>query len=473
VRAGEMGAAEPNSVLRPGFPADGYWLCWMRLSHFSSVTSDRDCGSCCSYLEIPTDMPGRSVATPTSYSYVATRQAVALAAGSPATALECGRPMPRDPATMDTSLCPPPPFGLRTGAPSNYFVVPAPPAATVPAGPLVPNDDDDACPFCHGSSAPMAASLGRRQQRRRKTPTRKRKLGHWGYQSGYSGPRYCQRCSEVFRYHIMEQKPNSADCSRESPCHLCVQVLPHYRPQGSALWAALDAAKQAREGFRAAPGRVQRASRKSRASLEQLLDKHATASASSTHVMSDPRLEDRERRVAQSAARPAPESAERMASNTLAGVRMVVGGGKFGATTQRAQQQSRPAGNGSEVVYIQSEFVAQGSRNKRPRPHALHDGSHRVSQRTSFIRDVPQVGSGDALHRYEFATTPPIDRQHLPLPLANVHSTSAHEPEDNMVRTVGEGMVSDAPDHRSTDPPTMQSMQAREVYDHWLEDPWE
>jgi hypothetical protein len=339
----------------------------------------------------------------------------------------------------------------------------------------MPNDDDDACPFCYDSSAPMAASLGRRQQRRRKTATRKRKRGHWGYHAGYSGPKYCQRCSEVFRYHIMEQKPNSADCSRESPCHLCVQVLPHYRPQGSALWAALDAAKQAREGFRAAPGRVQRASRKSRASLEQLLDKHATASASSTHVMSDPRLEDRERRVAQSAARPAPESAERMASNTLAGVRMVVGGGKFGATTQRAQQQSRPAGNGSEVVYIRggSEFVAQGSRNKRPRPHALHDGSHRVSQRTSVIRDVSQVGSGDALHRYEFATTPPIDRQHLPLPLANVHSTSAHEPEDNMVRTVGEGMVSDAPDHRSTDPPTMQSMQAREVYDHWLEDPWE
>jgi hypothetical protein len=41
VRAGELGVAEPNSVLRPGFPADGYWLCWMRLSHFSSVTSDR------------------------------------------------------------------------------------------------------------------------------------------------------------------------------------------------------------------------------------------------------------------------------------------------------------------------------------------------------------------------------------------------------------------------------------------------
>eukprot|EP01047_Picozoa_sp_COSAG01_P035488 COSAG01_NODE_2727_length_7176_cov_70.215345_6_plen_327_part_00 len=315
---------------------------------------------------------------------------------------------------------------------------------------------------------PGAASFGRCEQRRRKTATSKRKRGHWGYRAGYSGPRYCQRCSEVFRYHIMEQKPNSADCSRESPCHICVQVLPHYRLQGGALWAAMDAAKKARENFKAAPGHVQRAPRKSKASSEQLLDKQATASASSTHVILDPLLEDRVRRVAQGVARPAPESAERMARNTLAGIRME--SEKFGATTQRAQQQRRPARNGSGVVNIrdESEFVAQGSRNKRPRPHALRDVSHRVSQRTSFIRVVPQVSSGNALHRYELATTPPIDWQHSPL--ANVHSTSAHEPKDNMV---GEETVSDAPGHQSTDPPTMQSMQARKVYDDWLEDPWE
>jgi hypothetical protein len=66
VRAGELGAAEPNSVLRPGFPADGYWLCWMRLSHFSSVTSDRASGSCCSYLEIPDVMLIDELLTPTS-----------------------------------------------------------------------------------------------------------------------------------------------------------------------------------------------------------------------------------------------------------------------------------------------------------------------------------------------------------------------------------------------------------------------
>eukprot|EP01047_Picozoa_sp_COSAG01_P079007 COSAG01_NODE_14818_length_1406_cov_4.852334_2_plen_71_part_01 len=35
-------------------------------------------------------------------------------------------PKPRDPATMDTSLCRPPAFGLRTGLPPYYFVVPAP-----------------------------------------------------------------------------------------------------------------------------------------------------------------------------------------------------------------------------------------------------------------------------------------------------------------------------------------------------------
>jgi hypothetical protein len=52
-------AVRSGARLRPGFPADGYWLCWMRLSHFSSVTSDRACGSCCSYVEIPDVMPIR------------------------------------------------------------------------------------------------------------------------------------------------------------------------------------------------------------------------------------------------------------------------------------------------------------------------------------------------------------------------------------------------------------------------------
>jgi hypothetical protein len=72
VRAGELGAAEPNSVLRPGFPADGYWLCWMRLSHFSSVTSDRASGSCCSYLEIPDSMLIDELLTPNYASTLVT-----------------------------------------------------------------------------------------------------------------------------------------------------------------------------------------------------------------------------------------------------------------------------------------------------------------------------------------------------------------------------------------------------------------
>jgi hypothetical protein len=41
------------------------WLCWMRLSHFSSVTSDRACGSCCSHLEIPDSMLIDELFTPT------------------------------------------------------------------------------------------------------------------------------------------------------------------------------------------------------------------------------------------------------------------------------------------------------------------------------------------------------------------------------------------------------------------------
>ena len=35
--------------------------------------------------------------------------------------------------------------------------------------------------------------------------------------AGYSGPKYCQRCSEVFRDHIVRQKPNSAMCNRKVP----------------------------------------------------------------------------------------------------------------------------------------------------------------------------------------------------------------------------------------------------------------
>jgi hypothetical protein len=50
VRAGEMGAAEPNSVLRRDFLRMAIGSAGVRLSHFSSVTSDRACGSCCSYM---------------------------------------------------------------------------------------------------------------------------------------------------------------------------------------------------------------------------------------------------------------------------------------------------------------------------------------------------------------------------------------------------------------------------------------
>lgn len=50
-------------------------------------------------------------------------------------------------------------------------------------------------------------------------------LSRWWASYGYSGPSYCQRCSEVFRDHIIRQFSNSAGCTRTSPCADCKRVL--------------------------------------------------------------------------------------------------------------------------------------------------------------------------------------------------------------------------------------------------------
>ena len=71
------------------------------------------------------------------------------------------------------------------------------------------------CPFCLGDGWNRD---GRTRQRRVIESSRKRKtpkMGRWWRQFGYDGPKYCQRCSEVFRDHIMRQKQNSAYCTRE------------------------------------------------------------------------------------------------------------------------------------------------------------------------------------------------------------------------------------------------------------------
>jgi hypothetical protein len=62
----------------------------------------------------------------------------------------------------------------------------------------------------------------RRQMKRIRTEN---KLGCWWKKYGYAGPRYCQRCSELFRDHIIRQYSNSAGCSRRHPCADCIQII--------------------------------------------------------------------------------------------------------------------------------------------------------------------------------------------------------------------------------------------------------
>ena len=55
---------------------------------------------------------------------------------------------------------------------------------------------------------------------------------------------YCQRCSEVFRDHIIREKPNSAGCSRARACDECAKVLTHFTgdlPDHKGLWDRIDA----------------------------------------------------------------------------------------------------------------------------------------------------------------------------------------------------------------------------------------
>ena len=64
-------------------------------------------------------------------------------------------------------------------------------------------------------------------------------------QYGYAGPLYCQRCSELFRDHIIRQYSNTAGCSRERPCTDCGKVLAHFHAEGKrglqSAFAKMDA----------------------------------------------------------------------------------------------------------------------------------------------------------------------------------------------------------------------------------------
>ena len=51
-----------------------------------------------------------------------------------------------------------------------------------------------------------------------------RPRSRWWSGYGYAGQAYCQRCSEVFRDHLIRQKSNSARCGRAASCDDCAKV---------------------------------------------------------------------------------------------------------------------------------------------------------------------------------------------------------------------------------------------------------
>ena len=69
--------------------------------------------------------------------------------------------------------------------------------------------DDSYCPVCFGqkdaSLSPGATAKKQRATRKMKNVRSENKMGFWWRKYGYDGPRYCQRCSEVFRDHIIRQ----------------------------------------------------------------------------------------------------------------------------------------------------------------------------------------------------------------------------------------------------------------------------
>ena len=98
-----------------------------------------------------------------------------------------------------------------------------------------------------GGGTAAGTSQRQRKKRVKKTARMTNRIGLWWKKYGYVGPAYCQRCSELFRDHIIRQVSNTANCSRVTPCMDCSKVLEHFAaPIG---WETLDlkAANRAKE----------------------------------------------------------------------------------------------------------------------------------------------------------------------------------------------------------------------------------
>eukprot|EP01051_Picozoa_sp_SAG22_P013221 SAG22_NODE_1456_length_4385_cov_12.667289_6_plen_233_part_00 len=73
-----------------------------------------------------------------------------------------------------------------------------------------PNDSTQLQEHSHD----MNARTRKRWQKKDGVPRKAHRIGNWWVGYGYVGQPYCQRCSEVFRDHLIRQKSNSANCSR-------------------------------------------------------------------------------------------------------------------------------------------------------------------------------------------------------------------------------------------------------------------
>ena len=79
-----------------------------------------------------------------------------------------------------------------------------------------------------------------RRRREMKGTRRQNRKSKWWSRVGYSGPAYCQRCSEIFRDHIIRTVSNSANCSRHNPCDDCAKILAYF-PDKEEAYRKMDA----------------------------------------------------------------------------------------------------------------------------------------------------------------------------------------------------------------------------------------
>ena len=194
----------------------------------------------------------RGYSTPDGTSVLAGMAAPVYADPVYAAAVVCDDPYtiphpttPPDAAGPPQPAAPPP---AHRAVKSEGFSVKSEVAARTP--PVIRPGGKQACLLCQFCGAtPDQADSGAdgddaaRTRKRRRVNARKErkefKTGKWWRGIGYKGEAYCQRCSEVFRDHLLRQKSNSAKCTRENPCDDCAKILVFF-PLEPERWTLYD-----------------------------------------------------------------------------------------------------------------------------------------------------------------------------------------------------------------------------------------